>query len=149
MIRQSLHRPAALTSTAIHPLPPQGQQDANEEIFVGWTLVWSTPLFPSAPACWTPSEVRQVPSVTLLSHYPPPLLPLPWVRLVPDMGLQPQLTAGTHRLCSSPARASTYPAILPSGMAALLPWYQASLVPTMYPVPGLPTYSPPDQQLCS
>ena len=56
-IRQSLHRPAALTSTAIHPLPPQGQQDTNEEIFAGRTLVQSTPLFPSAPACLTPSVV--------------------------------------------------------------------------------------------
>ena len=50
MTRQSLHRPAALASVAIHPLPPQGQQDTNEGIFMGWTRVWLTPLFPSAPA---------------------------------------------------------------------------------------------------
>ena len=50
-------RPAALASMAICPLLPQDQQDANEEIFMGRTLVWSTPLFPSAPACLMPSAV--------------------------------------------------------------------------------------------
>ena len=60
MIRRSLHRPSALASTAVRPLPPQGQQDANEEIFTGWTLLWSTPPFPSAPACLMPSAVRRV-----------------------------------------------------------------------------------------
>ena len=63
MIRQSLHRPAALASVAIHPLPSQGQQGTNEEIFMGRTLVQSTPLFLLAPACLMPSAVRWVPTV--------------------------------------------------------------------------------------
>ena len=50
-------QPAALASVAVHPLPPQGQQEANEGILVGWTPVWLTSLFPSAPACQTPSAV--------------------------------------------------------------------------------------------
>ena len=70
MIRRSLHSPAALASAGICPLPPQGQQGASEGIFMGRTLVWSTPLFSSAPACLMPSTVRRVPLVTLLSHYP-------------------------------------------------------------------------------
>ena len=57
MTRQSLHRPASLTSMAALPLPPQGQQDANKGFFMGWTPVQLTPLFPSAPAYWTPSAV--------------------------------------------------------------------------------------------
>ena len=64
MIRQSLHSPAALASADICPLPPQGQQSANKGIFVGRTLVWSTPLFLSAPACLTPSAVQRVPLAT-------------------------------------------------------------------------------------
>ena len=63
-IRRSLHRSTALTSTAIHPLLPQGQPDANEKIFAGRTLAQSTLLFPSAPACLMPSAVRRVPSAT-------------------------------------------------------------------------------------
>ena len=39
----------------------------------------------------------------MIELLPPPLLLLPWARLAPDMGAQPQLTAGTHRLHSSPA----------------------------------------------
>ena len=35
MIRQNLYRPADLASMAVRPLPPQGQQDAKEEIFEG------------------------------------------------------------------------------------------------------------------
>ena len=139
MTRQSLHKPAALASMAIHPPPLQGPQDANEEIFMGWTLVQWTPHFPSAPVYKTPSVVRWVPSVMWSRHYLPPLLPLPWVRPVPDMGRQPPLTAGTHWLCSSPARASTYLAFLPWGLGASLPRYQALVVPITYRVLGLPT----------
>ena len=47
--RQSLHRPTALASVAICPSPLQGLQDTNEGIFMGWTLVWWTPLLPLAP----------------------------------------------------------------------------------------------------
>ena len=46
----NLHRPAALTRSAAHPLPPQGQQDINEGIFMGWTPVQPTSLSPLAPA---------------------------------------------------------------------------------------------------
>ena len=63
-IRQSVHRPTAPRSTAVHPLLPQGQQDTNKKIFAGRILVRLTLLFPSAPACLMPSAVRWVPSVT-------------------------------------------------------------------------------------
>ena len=39
------------------PSPASGSAGCNEGIFVGWTPVWLTPLFPSVPACWTPSTV--------------------------------------------------------------------------------------------
>ena len=61
--RRSLQRPAVLTSAAICLLPLLGQPDANGEIFTWKTLVWSTPLFPSAPACLMASAVQRVPSV--------------------------------------------------------------------------------------
>ena len=57
MIKQSLQRPAALTSVAIHPLLPQGQPDVNEKIFTWRTLAQSTPPFPSAPVCLIASAV--------------------------------------------------------------------------------------------
>ena len=68
----------------------------------------------------------------VIEPLPPPLLLLPWVRPVPDTGTQPQPTAGTPQLCSSPAQTSTYPATLPLGLGALLLRYPASLVPTTY-----------------
>ena len=149
MVRQSLHSPTALASTGIRPLLPQGQQGTSEGIFAGRTPVRLTPLFPSAPACLMPSAVWRIPLVTWLSCYHPPLLPLPWVRLVPDTGARPQPTAGTHQLRSSRAQPSTYLATLLLGLGALLPLYPASPVPTTYWVLGLPTYSPPDHQLRS
>ena len=63
MTRQSLPRPTALASVAIRLLSPQGQPDANEEIFTWRTLVQLTPPFPSALACLTDSAVQRVPSV--------------------------------------------------------------------------------------
>ena len=88
----------------------------------------------------------------VIEPLPPSITSIPLCQAslrVSDTGIRPHQTAGTHQLRSLQAQASTYLATLPSGLGALLPWCPASLVPTMYRVPGLPTYSPLDHQLCS
>ena len=62
MTRRGHQRPEALASVAIRLLLPQGQPDTNEEIFAWKTLAWSTPPFPSVPACLMAFAVQQVPS---------------------------------------------------------------------------------------
>ena len=64
MARRSLQRLTVLASVVVHLLPPPGQLEANKEIFMWKTLVWLTPLFPSAPACLMASTVQWVPSAT-------------------------------------------------------------------------------------
>ena len=62
----------------------------------------------------------------------PTITSTPLGKAGPERGRQPPLTAGTHQLHSSPAQASTYPAFHLWGLGALLPRYQASLVPITY-----------------
>ena len=95
MTSQSLQRPAALASTAICLLPPQGQPGhkrrdlrMEDSSTVDTTLPISSSMFDGFH-----SPTGSFSNVIELS--PPPLLRLPWARSVRDMGIPPQLTAGT------------------------------------------------------